>query len=279
MAPPDLTRREFVNLSVGYALAVSPITAHALTTPSGDLETGEAMISVGDKKSMPAYFAHPKKKGSYPVVIVIHEIFGVHEYIRDVCRRLAKEGFYAVAPYLYFRHGDATKIADMTKLRTEIVGKVDQKTVWSDLDETTTWLGKQKSADASRVGLTGFCWGGSFVWTYAARNLKVKAGVAWYGRFVGEVSPLVAQYPLDIGATLTVPVLGLYGEKDKGIPLDTIEKMRGELKKGKTKSEIIVFAGAEHGFHADYRPSYHEASAKEAWQKLLSWFKTHGLGA
>jgi len=267
----NLNRREFVYTGVGYALAVSPVTAWAISTPTAGLEAGEVMIPTG-RESMPGYYAKPKKPGTCPCVIVIHEIFGVHEYIRDVCRRLANAGYYAVSPYLYFRQGDATKIPDIEQLRTQIISKVSQPQVMTDLDATIAWLKTRKDADAQRTGITGFCWGGNTVWMYAAHNPAVKAGVAWYGRLAGEASANQPKFPIDIAATLKVPVLGLYGEKDHGIPLEQVEKMRAALKKAKSKSEIIVYPGAEHGFHADYRPSYNEKSAADGWQKLLSWF-------
>lgn len=272
-----MDRRTFIsNATVaGYALAVSPITASAFTTPTDGLETGDVKIPSG-KDAMPAFFARPKKPGSYPVVIVVHEIFGVHEYIKDICRRLAKEGYFAVAPDLFCRYGDATKIPDIDKLRSEIISKTKQKDVLRDLDQVTAWLAQQKDAKAATIGITGFCWGGNVVWMYAAHNSKIKAGVAWYGRLVGDPIP-DTQYPVDIAASLTVPVLGLYGGKDTGIPADSIEKMRSGLAKGKTGSKIIVYPEAEHGFHADYRPSYNEKSAKEGWSELLGWFRSHGL--
>lgn len=271
-----ISRRGFCTTAAGYALAVSPVTAWAVTTPATDLEVQDVKINVG-KLEMPAYVARPKKAGKYPVVIVIHEIFGVHEYIKDVVRRFANAGFYAVAPYLYFRQGDATKIEDIPKLRSEIIDKVVQAEVISDLDATVKWLNDQKAADASKIGITGFCWGGSVTWVYSQHNPKLKAGVAWYGKLVGEPTANVKIFPVEGAAKQTVPVLGLYGGKDKGIPLDTVEKMRAELKKGKSGSEIVVYDNADHGFHADYRPMYDEKAAKEAWDKALAWFKAHGM--
>jgi carboxymethylenebutenolidase len=278
--PLKMNRRTFMTSSVGYAVAVSPVSAWAVSTPTTDLKTGEVNIPTGSggKESMSAYWAMPKKKGPRSgCVIVVHEIFGVHEYIKDVCRRLAQEGYFAVSPYLYFRQGDATKIADIDELRTKIISKVSQSQYLDDLDATVEWLKKNKDADASKIGITGFCWGGNATWMYAARNKSLKAGVAWYGKLVGEATPNAPKFPIDVVKDLTVPVLGLYGEKDKGIPQDTVEKMRAALKQAKSKSEIIVYPGADHGFHADYRPMYDEKSAKDGWNKLLAWFKTNGL--
>jgi carboxymethylenebutenolidase len=273
-----MDRRTFITATAGagYALAVSPITASAFTTPSDGLATGDVKIATG-KEQLPAYFAHPAGKGDHPVVIVVHEIFGVHEYIRDVCRRLAKEGYFAIAPDLFFRYGDASKVEDMDKLRATIVSKSKQSEVLGDLDAFVAWLGSQKPARAAAVGITGFCWGGNVVWMYAAHNPKLKAGVAWYGRLVGDKTPAQPRFPVDEGASLKVPVLGLYGGKDKGITQESVEQMRKELAKGKTGSKIIVYPDSEHAFHADYRPSYNEKDAKEGWKELLAWYRSHGL--
>jgi carboxymethylenebutenolidase len=276
-----LTRRDAVargvttTAGVGYALAVSPVTAWAITTPATDLDVRDVKIptGAGGKEAMPAYVAAPKGKSQLPVVLVVHEIFGVHEYIKDVCRRLAKAGYVALAPDLFFRHGDATKITNMTELRTKIVSKADQATVLADLDAARAWLKADGKGDLSRAAITGFCWGGNVVWMYAAHEPSLKAGVAWYGRWRTDG----AKAPLDIAASLTVPVLGLYGGKDKGIPQTDVEAMRKELAKGKTGSKIHVFPDAEHAFHADYRPSYHEKAAQEGWQELLAWLKGHGV--
>jgi carboxymethylenebutenolidase len=282
---PEIDRRQFLTSAVagsamcaGYALAIRPVTALAVTTSASNLNTGAFKVPVGHSTEMPLWAAWPKKgAGKSPVIVVIHEIFGVHEYIKDICRRLALEGWYAVAPDLFFRHGDATKIADIDTLRKNIVSKVSQKEVLSDLDATIKWAGTQEGADASRVGMTGFCWGGTTTWMYAAYNPAIKAGVAWYGRLIGDKTPLIPQFPVDIGASLKVPVLGLYGDKDSGIPLSTVEHMKKELAKGLSGSKFIVYEGAQHAFHADYRPSYDEKSAKAAWDELVKWFKNNHL--
>ena len=273
----DFTRRAFL-AGTGYALAVSPVTAWAITTSNAGLETADVKVPTGGDV-MPAYFARPKRADVYPVVFVIHEIFGVHEYIRDVCRRLADEGYFAIAPDLFFRHGDATKIADRDKLRKDIVDKATLTQEMSDLDALAKWLEGQKAADPKRLAVTGFCWGGNVAWMLASHRHDMKAAVAWYGKLSGEKTLSQPSFPLDVAATLTVPVLGLYGEKDQGIPQDQVLSMRATLAKGKSGSKIIVYPGAEHAFHADYRPSYNEAAAKAGWTELLSWFTANGMGA
>lgn len=276
MSDTRITRREFIVTGLGYAAAVSPITAWAVSTPQEGLTAGDTEIPVG-KEKMPAYLAMPNAKGPFPCVIVIQEIFGIHEYIKDVCRRFAKEGYLAVAPSLYFRQGDATKITEIPKILSDIVSKVKQAQVMTDLDAVEVWLVKNAQADVRRLGVTGFCWGGNATWMYCNHNPRVKAGVAWYGRVTGDKSETNPKYPVEIAPELKVPVLGLYGEKDNGIPLESLDKMKEALKKGKSHSEIVVFPGAEHGFHADYRPSYNERAAKEGWQKALAWFKKNGV--
>ncbi len=272
----QLTRREFISGGIGYAAAVSPITAWAIQTSTESIEGGDIEIPVGAEK-MPGYWAMPKGKGPFPTVLVVQEIFGIHEYIKDVCRRLAKEGYVAVAPSLYFRHGDATKIPDIDTLRKTIVSKVSLPKVMTDLDATVKWLSANKRTDTKRLAITGFCWGGTVTWLYAAHNPSVKAGAAWYGKLTGDKSELIPTFPQDTASTLKVPVLGLYGEKDSGIPLDSVEKMTAALKKAGNPSEIHVFPGAQHGFHADYRPSYNAEAAQKAWGMTLAWFKKYGV--
>ena len=272
---PSLDRRTFVTAATGYALAVTPVTAWAISTPAAGLATADVTIPVKGG-NMPAYVAHPQGKGPFPVVMVIQEIFGLHEYIKDVCRRLASAGYYAIAPSLYFRHGDATKIADFKQILKDIVSKVSQAEVFGDLDHLMTWLKGQPQARVERTAITGFCWGGNVVWTYCAQRPQLKAGVAWYGRLTGEPKADV-KHPIDLAASLKVPVLGLYGDKDSGIPVGDVEKMRLALAKGASGSKIIVYPGAEHAFHADYRPSYQEQAAKAGWSELLGWFATHGM--
>jgi len=272
------TRREFLvtALAVGFAAAVRPTAAEAvITTDAEGLTAGEVKVPAagGD---MPAYHAKPATGSAFPVVLVVEEVFGVHEHIKDVCRRFAKKGYLAVAPELFARQGDPTKITDVQRIITEIVGKTPDREVMADLDATVAWAGKN-GGDVAKLGITGFCWGGRIVWLYAAHSAQLKAGVAWYGRLDGEKNDLQPKYPLDVVRELKAPVLGLYGGKDDGIPLDLVDKMRAALKADAPKSEIVVYPDAPHGFHADYRPSYREADAHDGWKRLLDWFAKHGV--
>jgi carboxymethylenebutenolidase len=199
----------------------------------------------------------------------------VHEHIKDVCRRFAKLGYLAIAPELYARQGDVSKITSMSEIMP-IVAKVPDAQVMSDLDAAVAWAEKSGKGAASRLGITGFCWGGRIVWLYAAHSPKLKAGVAWYGRLVGQTNELQTKHPIDVAASLKAPVLGLYGGADQGIPLDTVERMRAALKAAGSKSEIVVYPDAPHGFHADYRPSYRKEPAEDGWKRLQDWFKKHG---
>ncbi|MBD2214131.1 dienelactone hydrolase family protein [Nostoc linckia FACHB-104] len=274
----EITRRNFIataTLATGFALAVQPVTAKVITTDTQGLVAGAVKIPVQDGE-IPAYRAQPAKGSNFPIVLVIQEIFGVHEHIQDVTRRFAKLGYLAIAPELFIRQGDVSKLSNIDEIRP-IVAKVPDAQVLSDLDATVAWAVKSAKGNANRLGITGFCWGGRITWLYAAHNPTVKAGVAWYGRLVGEGTELQPKYPVDIASTLTVPVLGLYGGKDTGIPLDTVEKMRDRLKSNTSKSKIIVYPDAPHAFYADYRPSYREKEAKEGWKQLQAWFKQHGV--
>ncbi|BAY30361.1 twin-arginine translocation pathway signal [Nostoc carneum NIES-2107] len=274
----DITRRNFIataTLATGFALAVQPVSAKVITTDTKGLVAGAVKIPVQDG-DIPAYRAQPATGSNFPIVLVIQEIFGVHEHIQDVTRRFAKLGYLAIAPELFIRQGDVSKLSNIDEIRP-IVAKVPDAQVLSDLDATVAWAVKSAKGNANRLGITGFCWGGRIVWLYAAHNPQVKAGVAWYGRLVGDATELQPKYPIDIASTLTVPVLGLYGGKDTGIPLDTVETMRDRLKSSSSKSEIIVYPDAPHAFYADYRPSYREKEAKEGWKKLQAWFKQHGV--
>jgi carboxymethylenebutenolidase len=275
-----LTRRDVLmtSLAVGFAAAAGPVAADTvITTGSEGLTAGEVKIPTADVE-IPAYRAMPAKGGPFPVVLVVQEIFGVHEHIKDLCRRFAKEGYLAVAPELYARQGDPTKFTDWKQLYAEVVSKVPDAQVMSDLDAAVAWAGKSGSGDVKRVGVTGFCWGGRITWLYCAHSSQVKAGVAWYGRLVGETSPLQPKYPIDVVAELKAPVLGLYGGQDQGIPLADVEKMRAALAAAKNPSEIVVFPEAGHGFNADYRPSYRAEDAREGWRQALAWFRRHGAG-
>ncbi|CAM3813591.1 dienelactone hydrolase family protein [Paracidovorax anthurii] len=264
---------------VGYATAAMPIMAQtAIQTPADGLTAGKVEIDVNGFK-VPAYRAAPAGKTGLPVVLVIQEIFGVHEYIADTCRRFAKAGYLAIAPDMYVRQGDPSQYTEVAKLMSEIVSKVPDAQVLADLDATVKWAGAH-GGDLSRVGITGFCWGGRITWLYAAHG-PVKAGVAWYGRLVGQPSELTPKHPVDIAPILKAPVLGLYGEKDTGIPLDTVDKMKAALKTGSAAakaSEFVVYPDAPHAFHADYRPSFRKEAAEDGWKRALAWFKTHGVG-
>lgn len=267
-----VSRRAFVvtTLASGFAAAVSPVFGQTITTDSTGLIAGEVKIPVKDGE-IPAYRAMPEKGKSFPVVLVVQEIFGVHEHIKDVCRRFAKLGHMAIAPEMYARQGDVSKIpmADVMK----VVATVPDAQVMSDLDAAVAYAKSTGKGDVNKIGITGFCWGGRIVWLYCAHNPKVKAGVAWYGRLVGESKELQPKNPIDVVGDLKVPVLGLYAGKDRGIPLDSVETMRKKLPKS---SEIIVYPEAQHGFHADYRPSYSKVDAEDGWKRLNEWFKKHG---
>jgi carboxymethylenebutenolidase len=272
-----ITRRKFIttaSLATGFALAVEPISAQVITTDRQGLVAGAVKIPVKDG-TIPAYRAVPATGRNFPVVLVIQEIFGVHEHIQDVCRRFAKLGYLAIAPELFVRQGDVSKLSSVDEIRP-IAAKVPDAQVLSDLDATVNWARKSGKGNTNRLAITGFCWGGRITWLYAAHNPNVKAGVAWYGRLVGDSTAVTPKHPVDIASTLKVPVLGLYGGKDTGIPLNTVEQMRDRLKASSSKSQIIVYPDAPHAFFADYRPSYRKKEANEGWQRLQAWFKQHG---
>ena len=272
----DVNRREFLvtKLAAGFALAVQPVSAKTITTDASGLVAGEVKIPTADGQ-IPAYRAMPESGNSFPVVLVVHEIFGVHEHIKDVCRRFAKLGHMAIAPELYARQGDVSQVSDR-EIILKIVSKVPDAQVMSDLDAAASWAEKSGKGNVAKLGLTGFCWGGRIAWLYAAHNPRLKAAVAWYGRLVGQTSDLQPKHPVDLAGSLKAPVLGLYGGLDQGIPLDTVEKMRQALKAAGSPSEIIVYPNAGHGLHADYRPSYHQESAQDGWKRLQEWFREHG---
>jgi carboxymethylenebutenolidase len=274
----DLTRREFVAtaLAAGFALAVRPVSAQTMiTTDAAGLEAGEIKIPTADGQ-IPAYRAMPASGGPFPVVLVVQEIFGVHEHIKDVCRRFAKAGSLAIAPEMYTRQGDVSKIADIQEVISTVVSKVPDAQVMSDLDATVTWAEKSGKGDTSKLGITGFCWGGRVVWLYAAHSTRLKAGVAWYGRLVGEATPLTPKFPIDLVGELKAPVLGLYGGADQGIPNETVEQMQKALQSANKPSQIVLYPDTPHGFHADYRPSYRQEQAQDGWKRLQEWFKKHG---
>jgi carboxymethylenebutenolidase len=276
----EFTRREFVvtTLAAGFALAVRPVSAQTLiSTDATGLEAGEVKIPTADGQ-MPGYRAMPANGGPFPLVLVVQEIFGVHEHIKDICRRFAKLGYCAVAPELYARQGDVAKLTDIQEIVSTIVAKVPDAQVMSDLDSSVAWAEKSSKGDAKRLGITGFCWGGRIVWLYAAHSPRLKAGVAWYGRLVGEPSALTPKNPIDIVSDLKAPVLGLYGAADQGIPTDTVEKMQSALRAANNPSQIVLYPDTPHGFYADYRPSYRQEAAQDGWKRLQAWFKQHGVG-
>jgi carboxymethylenebutenolidase len=273
-----ITRRKFMataTLATGFALAVQPISRATITTDAKGLIAGAVKVPVKDG-AIPAYRAVPATGSNFPIVLVVQEIFGVHEHIQDICRRFAKLGYLAIAPELFIRQGDVSQLKSIDQIRS-IVAKVQDVQVLSDLDATVQWAVKSSKGNVNRLAITGFCWGGRITWLYAAHNPQVRTGAAWYGRLVGDVTPTTPRYPVDIAPTLRVPILGLYGGQDTGIPLDTVETMRDRLKTSPSKSEIIVYPNAPHAFFADYRPSYQEANAKDAWRRLQTWFKQHGI--
>ena len=266
-------------LGMGYAAAAGPAQAQtAISTPADGLDAGEVAYEVEGFK-VPAYRAAPAGRTGLPVVLVIQEIFGVHEYIADTCRRLAKAGYLAIAPALYARQGDPARYGEVAKLMSELVANVPDGQVMADLDGAVHWAGAN-GGDLARVAITGFCWGGRITWLYAAHG-PVKAGVAWYGRLVGESNLLRPKQPVEIAPILKAPVLGLYGGKDAGIPLDTVDKMKAALADGSPQaraSEFVLYPDAPHAFHADYRPSYRQEAAEDGWKRTLAWFKAHGVG-
>lgn len=275
------SRRDFVCTGVGsgFAAAVLPVTAQTVVkTGTEGLTAGPVTVEVGGFK-MPAYRAAPSGRTGLPVVLVVSEVFGVHEHIADVARRFAKVGYLAIAPELFARHGDARAYTEISKLISEVVAKASDAQVFGDLDASLAWAGAH-GGDLSRVGVTGFCWGGRITWLYAAHNPTVKAAVAWYGRLVGGASSAAPRQPVDIAGNLAAPVLGLYGAQDQGIGLDTIDKMKNALAQGSAaarRSEFVVYPDAPHAFHADYRPSYRKDAATDGWKRCLGWFAAHGV--
>ena len=275
------SRRGFLVSSVasGFALAVQPVMAqNVIMTDTKGLDVGEALIPVSGA-TMSGYFAKPAGGKNLPTILVVQEIFGVHEHIKDVCRRLAKAGYLAVAPELYQRQGNASQISDIPTIISTIVSKVPDAQVMGDLDATAAWAAKDGWGNPGKLGITGFCWGGRIVWLYAEHNPRLKAGVAWYGRLVGEPTANSPRNPVDRVDQLKAPVLGLYGSADQGIPVTTIDQMKAAAAAaGKAKAvEFFVYEGAPHGFNADYRPSYRKDAAEDGWRRMLVFFKSHGV--
>jgi carboxymethylenebutenolidase len=273
-----LDRRVFLKtaLGTGFAAAVMPVMGQiVVNTDTAGLTAGEVTITVKGQ-AIPVYRAQPEGKTDLPVILVVSEIFGVHEHIADVARRFAKQGYLALAPEMFIRQGDAKAYASVPDLIKEVVSKVPDEQVMADLDACVAWA-KQNGGNIDKLGVTGFCWGGRITWLYSAHNPAVKAGVAWYGRLVGDQTPLTPKHPVDTAADLKTPVLGLYGAKDGGIPLESVEKMKAALAQGSSKSQFVVYPNSGHAFHADYRPSFVEVDAKDGWNRCLAWFRAHGV--
>lgn len=274
-----LSRRMFAmtSLATGFALSTLPVSAQTITTPTDGLVAGEVSIPV-EGGTLPGYRAKPSGKGPFPIVLVVQEIFGVHEHIKDVCRRFAREGYLAVAPELYARQGNAASYTDTGALIRELVNKVPDRQVMADLDAATAWAAGD-GGDPAKLGITGFCWGGRATWLYTAHNPKVKAGVAWYGRLTTPATELQPMVPVNLVQKINAPVLGLYGEKDGGIPVADVERMRKALAAaGQTRSHIHLYPEGPHAFHADYRPSYRPDMAADGWKRCLAWFRENGVG-
>jgi len=274
----DINRRQFLvtELALGFAAAVRPIAAATITTDTEGLDAAEVKIPVRDGE-MPGYRAKPAAGKGLAVVMVVQEIFGVHEHIRDLCRRLAKKGYLAVAPELYARQGNVAAMTDIQEIISKVVSKVPDAQVMADLDDTARWAASSQGGNAAKLGITGFCWGGRISWLYSAHNPDVKAAAAWYGRLVGPTDELHSRNPIDIAPSLKTPVLGLYGGQDQGITQASIEQMRAALKAAGNPSEIIVYPDAGHAFNADYRPSYRQGPAEDGWKRMLEWFKRYGV--
>ncbi len=275
----DYTRRSFLTTATaaGFALAVQPVSAQTMiVTDTQGLAAGDIKIptSSGD---IPGYRAMPAAGGPFPAILVVQEIFGVHEHIKDLCRRLAKAGYFAVAPELYYRQGDVSQLKEISEIVSKVVSKVPDSQVMSDLDATAAWARASGKADTARLGITGFCYGGRIVWLYAAHNPSLRAGVAWYGRLMTDKTETQPKHPLDIVNEVKAPVLGLYGGADQGIPNDTVEKMQAALKAAGKPSEIILYPDTPHAFNADYRPSYRKQQAEDGWKRMLEWFRKNGV--
>ena len=274
----NFSRRGFIvtSLVAGFAASMLPVSAQTITTPADGLVAGEVKVPTKDG-DMVAYRAMPATGTGFPVVLVVQEIFGVHEHIKDVCRRFAKLGYFAISAELFARQGDVSKMTEIPKIVSEVVSKVPDAQVMADLDACVAYAKASGRANADKLAVTGFCWGGRITWLYAAHNQAVRAGGAWYGRVVGAVNPLQPKNPIDVVAQINAPVLGLYGGADSGIPNDTVEQMRAALKAAGKKSEITLYPDTPHAFNADYRPSYRKAAADDAWGKLTAWFKANGV--
>lgn len=283
---PQLSRRTALAslFTAGYALGAGPANAQAITTDETGLVVEEVKFSGAERYELPAYLARPAAEGRHPAVVVVNEIFGIHAYIKDVCKRLAKLGYVAIAPDYFDRAGDPSAMTDIQNQIRPIVASATYPQVMTDTDGAVRFLRSQRFAKRNALAVTGFCWGGNVVWMAAAHNRAFKAGVAWYGRLVapdpgGFGAEEGRPWPNDVAGKLKCPVLGLYASEDRGIPLDTVDRMRGALADASnpSRSEIVVYDGAQHGFHADYRASYKRDAAEDAWARMLAWFKANGV--
>jgi carboxymethylenebutenolidase len=273
----DFSRREVLLTSAvaaGFTMAVRPLAASTIVTPPHGLKMDVPKIQGADGVVVPGYYAKPETGSNFPVTLVVQEIFSVHEHIKDICRRLAKGGHLAIAPELYVRQGDVSKLTNIQEILA-IAFKAPDAQVMSDLDAAVKWAANN-GGNTAKLGITGFCIGGRTVWMYAAHNPNLKAGVAWYGHLVRDSTAAMPQHPIDIAKDLKAPVLGLYAGKDNGIPLEHVERMRAALKAANKNSEIVVYPDAQHAFNADYRPTYNEVAAKDGWSRLQAWFKKNG---
>jgi carboxymethylenebutenolidase len=272
----SFSRRGFVvtSLATGFALSVQPVSAETITTDTTGLVAGEVKVPTADGE-MAAYRAMPDKGGPFPTVLVIQEVFGVHEWVKDICRRLAKAGYFAIAADLYARQGDASKYTDTQKLVSEIVMNVPTDQVMSDLDATVVYAHSTGKADTKKLGVTGFCWGGFATWMYAAHQPALKAAVSWYGPD-RKITDLTPQNPVDVAADIHCPLLAFYGGKDPSIPADTTKARLLQCRQAQP-CDMKIYPDAAHGFMADYRPSYNADAAKDAWKLMLDWFKKYGV--
>ncbi len=278
LLPGGIDRRQVLtaSLAAGFAAAVRPAAAQtAIVTDANGLTAGDVKIPLAEGE-LPAYRAMPSTVGPFPVILVVQEIFGVHEHIRDVCRRLAKQGYMAIAAELYFRQGSVDGLTNMNDVM-KVVSKVPDAQVMSDLDASVAYARASGSGDTARLGITGFCWGGRIVWLYAAQSSALRAGVAWYGRLVGDATELTPRHPIDLVGDLKAPVLGLYGGADQGIPVETVDRMRDACKAAGKTCEMVVYPDTPHAFNADYRPSYRQEAAKDGWTRMLAWFGMNGV--
>ncbi|KAB2967745.1 dienelactone hydrolase family protein [Zoogloea sp.] len=274
-----LSRRTFAgaSLAAGFAAAVRPAVGQSVIQTSAEgLKAGDIAVRGGDGTPVRAYWVQPLGKGPFPTVLVVPEIFGLHEYIRDTCRRLARQGYQAIAPNLFQRQGDPSSVTSMAEILSGIVARVPDRQVLEDLDACMTWAAAN-GGDPGRLGITGFCWGGRIAWLYAAHNPQLKAAVAWYGRLAGEPNENTPRHPIDLVASMYAPVLGLYGGKDQGIPVADVETLREGLARAGKQAELVVYPEAGHAFHADYRPSYRPDDAADGWRRMLGWFRENGV--